>query len=365
LKASDHITYMRHALRLAERGLGIVAPNPSVGCLIVAGDGRILGRGWTQRGGRPHAETVALAEAGDAARGATAYVTLEPCAHHGQTPPCADALIAAGIARAVIATPDPDPRVNGRGSARLSAAGIDVAEGVCADDAKALNQGFFTRVTDARPMVALKIAQSADGFVADAQGHSRWITSDLARRHGHYLRATHDAIMVGIRTVLTDDPLLTCRVDGLEDRSPVRVVLDRDLRLPLGSQLVATARLTPVIVFTVQHDGGDKLRDAGVEVVSIAPDPDGLPDIAAVLHELAKRGITRLIAEGGPTVHATLLRRSLADRLHVYRAPLLLGAGARSAIARLETGLEHAPKLRRLAQRDLGPDLLESFAVSG
>src|SRR5438552_18831690 len=217
----DDIRHMRHALRLAARALGSVAPNPAVGCVIVAGDGSIVGRGCTQPGGRPHAETVALAQAGVRARGATAYVTLEPCAHHGQTPPCADALAAAQLVRVVGAAVDPDPRVAGSGFARLESAGVVVTRGVLEAEARALNLGFFRRVMQGRPLVALKIAQSADGYVADAKGNSRWITSEDARRHGHLLRARHDAILVGIGTVLADDPELTCRLPGLEQRSPL------------------------------------------------------------------------------------------------------------------------------------------------
>src|SRR5687768_14810985 len=236
---------MAHALRLAARNLGAVWPNPAVGCVIVAKDGRIAGRGWTARGGRPHAETQALAEARDAARGATAYVTLEPCAHHGQTPPCADALIAGGVARVVAAVRDPDPRVSGGGFAKLAAAGIKLTIGVGEGEARRINAGFFSRVEKGRPLVALKSAESEDGFVA-APG-KRWITADPARRHGHYLRATHDAIMTGIGTVLADDPLLTCRLEGLEERSPIRVVVDSRMRLPLSSQIVQTAKRIPVI----------------------------------------------------------------------------------------------------------------------
>src|SRR5882724_5724649 len=262
----DDIGHMRHALRLAARALGHVAPNPAVGCVIVADDGCIVGRGQTQAGGRPHAETVALSQAGKLARGATAYVTLEPCAHHGQTPPCADALVAAGIARVVGATIDPDARVAGTGFARLESAGVKVTRGVLEAEARALNLGFFRRVTEGRPLVALKIAQSADGYVADAQGNSRWITSEAARRHGHLLRARHDAILVGVGTVLADDPALTCRLPGLEHRSPLRIVLDSHLRMPLTSKLVRTARDHPTIIFTTAPSGGDALAAQGVSI---------------------------------------------------------------------------------------------------
>src|SRR5258705_7039290 len=227
----DDIRHMRHALRLAARALGNAAPNPAVGCVIVAPSGSIVGRGWTQTGGRPHAETVALSQAGALARGATAYVTLEPCSHHGQTPPCADALATAGLARVVGAIIDSDPRVAGSGFARLQSAGVKVARGVLEAEARALNLGFFRRVAEGGPLVALKIAQSADGYVADAQGNSRWITSERARAHGHLLRVRHDAILVGMGTARADDPMLTCRLPGLEGRSPLRVVLETQLQL--------------------------------------------------------------------------------------------------------------------------------------
>ncbi len=230
--------HMRHALTLSERALGSVSPNPAVGCVIVR-DGIVVGRGWTQRGGRPHAEVVALRQAGHAAKGATAYVTLEPCAHIGQTPPCANALIEAGVARVVATVEDPDPRVSGRGFAMLRAAEIAVETDVLRDEAAALNAGFFLRITKKRPLVSLKLAVSADGKIARAPGGDQWITGEEARAFGHLMRARNDAILAGIETVLADDPELTCRVPGLEDRSPLRVVLDSKLRLPMASKLCA------------------------------------------------------------------------------------------------------------------------------
>jgi diaminohydroxyphosphoribosylaminopyrimidine deaminase / 5-amino-6-(5-phosphoribosylamino)uracil reductase len=362
---SDDIRHMRHALRLAERGLGRVAPNPAVGCLIVSRTGILIGRGWTADGGRPHAETIALAQAGAAAKGATAYVTLEPCAHFGRTPPCANALITAGIGRVVAATKDPDPRVNGQGLALLRAAGVAIAENVCEAEARELNAGFILRIREDRPLVALKIAQSADGYVADANGNSRWITSERARRHGHLLRAKHDAILVGIGTALADDPALTCRLPGLEKRSPVRVVLDSRLRLPADSQLARTARETPVVVFTTAIHSGDELACLGVEIERL---PEGLerrPDVAAVLHALAKRGITRLLIEGGPSVHAAFLRAKLVDRVHLYTAPLLIGEGGKPGIASFGVNeLGRAPHLQLKERLALGPDVLESYAFT-
>jgi diaminohydroxyphosphoribosylaminopyrimidine deaminase/5-amino-6-(5-phosphoribosylamino)uracil reductase len=359
----DDIGHMRHALRLASRALGRAAPNPAVGCVIVSREGRVVGRGWTQPGGRPHAETEALAQAGDMAHGATAYVTLEPCAHQGRTPPCADALIAAGIARVVGATADPDIRVNGQGFGRLEAAGVPVTRGPCEAEARTLNAGFFNALQRKRPLVALKIAESADGFVADASGNSRWITSGTARQHGHLLRARHEAILTGIGTALADDPLLTCRLPGLEHRSPVRAVVDTRLRLPASSQLAYTARNHRMIVFTAEERGGEDLAAQGVEIVRVGKDTTGRVDLTAVLSHLA--ALTRVLVEGGPALNASLLNLGAADIVHLYRAPILLGGGSRSALGSLEHGgLGAAPKLRLTAREQLGPDVLESFEVT-
>ena len=347
--------HMRHALTLAERALGTVAPNPAVGCVIVRDD-MVVGRGWTQRGGRPHAEAVALRQAGDAAKGATAYVTLEPCAHLGQTPPCADALIEAGIARVVAAIEDPDPRVSGRGFAMLRESGIAVETDVLRDEAAVSNAGFFSRIVKKRPLVTLKLAVSADGKIARAPGGEQWITGREARRFGHFLRARHDAILAGIETVLADDPELTCRIPGLEDRSPLRVVLDSGLRLPTTSKLVQTAHKVPVVVFTTR-EGGDRLRAAHVDIVRVAPDAQGRPDLGAVLGELASRGATRLLVEGGATVEEAFLVQGLADRLEIFRSPVVAGAGGRPAP---RFPLENYGLSGR---RVLGSDVLESYAV--
>jgi diaminohydroxyphosphoribosylaminopyrimidine deaminase / 5-amino-6-(5-phosphoribosylamino)uracil reductase len=364
VNADDDVRHMRHALRLAERSLGSVAPNPAVGCIIVAADGRIVGRGCTQDGGRPHAETVALEMAGASARGATAYVTLEPCSHHGQTPPCADALVKAGVARVVAAAGDPDPRVNGGGIARLREAGIAVDVGVLGNDAADLNRGFFLRTMVERPLVTLKIAQSLDGRTTAASGESRWITGEESRRYGHLLRARHDAILVGIETALADDPELTCRIPGLEARSPMRVVLDSRLRLNEWSKLAQTARDVPTLVFTSKATGGP-LAACGVEIIQVQRDARGRPEIAAVLQELAKRGVTRLLVEGGASVHASFLDRGFADRLEVFGAPAALGGAGRPAIDALAAlSLDEAPRFRRIRHRSLGADVLESFAAT-
>ena len=357
----DDIRHMRHALSLAARALGRVAPNPAVGCVIVAKDGEIAGRGWTQPGGRPHAEAVALAQAGAAAQGGTAYVTLEPCAHYGQTPPCADALIAAGVARVVAAVVDPDPRVSGAGFAKLETAGIAVAKRLCEAEARRLNAGFFNLQIAHRPLITLKSAQSADGFVAGPRGEPEWITSDAARRHGHLLRARHEVIMVGIGTVLADDPLLTCRLPGLEERSPLRAVLDTHLRLPLTSQLACTARSVPVIVFTAEAHGGEELRALGVEIVRVSTDKDGRLELKPIFEHLACK--TRVLVEGGPTLHAALWQQGLADMVHLYRAPSLVGQGIKTALDSQNPAI--AAKLKLLAREMLGPDVLESFEVTG
>jgi diaminohydroxyphosphoribosylaminopyrimidine deaminase/5-amino-6-(5-phosphoribosylamino)uracil reductase len=354
---------MRHALRLAARAVGRSAPNPAVGCIIVSRSGHIAGRGWTQPGGRPHAETVALAQAGSLARGSTAYVTLEPCAHHGQTPPCADALVTAGIARAVCAVGDPDARVNGRGFARLEAAGVSVVRGVLEAEARALNAGFFHARLLKRPLVALKIAQSADGFVADQNGNSRWITSTIARQHGHLLRAHHEVILTGIGTVLADDPLLTCRLPGLEHRSPLRAVMDTKLRLPPSSQLVKTAQGTRVIVFTAERSGGEHLAARGVDIVRVDQDVHGRASLAGALEHLAPW--TRVLVEGGPTLNAALLNQGVVDLVYLYRAPIVLGEGSRSAVARLDDRrIGAAPPMKLLAREQLGPDVLECYEVT-
>lgn len=361
----DDIRHMRHALALARRALGRVAPNPAVGCVIVAPEsGHILGRGWTGDGGRPHAETVALAQAGAAARGATAYVTLEPCAHHGHTAPCAEALAAAGIARVVAAVEDPDPRVKGQGYARLKETGITVTTNVLANEARRLNEGFFHKVLDARPMVTLKIAQSLDGRTASASGESQWITGEAARRFGHLLRARHDAILVGIETALKDDPELTCRLPGLEKASPVRVVLDTRLRLGEWSKLSQSAKDVPTLVFTTSENEGGRLRVCGVEVVKVAADAGGQPDLEAVLKVLAERGITRLLVEGGAIVHASFLNRGFVDRLEVFTAPIVMGSAGKGAVGALAAlGLDEMPVFVRESRRMLGPDMLESYAA--
>ncbi|WP_288900831.1 bifunctional diaminohydroxyphosphoribosylaminopyrimidine deaminase/5-amino-6-(5-phosphoribosylamino)uracil reductase RibD [uncultured Sneathiella sp.] len=356
--------HMQAALRLAARGLGRVAPNPAVGCVILQ-NGNVIGRGWTQDGGRPHAETMALEMAGPRAEGATVYVTLEPCAHHGKTPPCAEALVAAGVARVVVALRDPDERVNGAGIEILRKAGIEVVEGLLANEASELNAGFITTRLHGRPLVTLKMATSLDGRIATATGDSKWITGVAARRYGHMLRAQNDAIMIGVGTALVDNPDLTCRIDGLEQYSPIRIVADSRLRLPLTSNLVAKAREVPLWIVTVPGNDKDRLQaleDLGAQVIEVPANESGLPDMGLGLEALAKRGITRILVEGGSHLLATLIKDELADRLMWFRAGRIIGGDGIPALESI--GLERiseAPELHLIEERRLGDDLLESY----
>ncbi|MEX1107305.1 MAG: bifunctional diaminohydroxyphosphoribosylaminopyrimidine deaminase/5-amino-6-(5-phosphoribosylamino)uracil reductase RibD [Dongiaceae bacterium] len=355
---------MRAALALARRGLGQVAPNPAVGCIIVASDGRVVGRGWTQQGGRPHAETEALARAGAATRGGTAYVSLEPCAHEGKTPPCASALIEAGVVRVVAAVRDPDPRVAGRGIAALRDAGIDVVEGLLEDEAAELNAGFFLRVNEGRPLVTLKLATSLDGKIATANGDSQWITGEASRARVHLMRAEHDAILIGAGTALADDPALTCRLPGMEARSPTRILVDAARRVPHSAQLFRTARATPTIYATRAGDMAtlQPLEKLGVEILSLPADGPGHVDLAALLQALGARGFTRVMVEGGGGVGAALLLLGLVDRLAWFRAPLLIGGEGIPAIADLALDrLADAPGFERTGVETIGTDLLETY----
>ncbi len=288
---------MRAALSLAERNLGQTWPNPSVGAVVVR-DGTIIAEGWTACGGRPHAETQVLKNTD--AQGAALYVTLEPCAHHGKTPPCTDAIIHSGIARCIIACRDPHPQVNGKGIAQLKKAGIEVIEGICEKEAREINRGFFSVIEKKRPYVALKIATSADGKITTGDPNSRWITGKKGRDYGQFLRSQHDAIATGIGTVLADNPLLTCRLPGLEDKSPVRVVFDRHGRMPKDSQLMKTAHTVPVWIMSQ-------------------------PSIPEALTLLTEKGITRLMVEAGQALSTAFLQSGLVDRIYWFRAPMTIG----------------------------------------
>lgn len=360
----EDLEHLRAALVLARRGLGRVAPNPAVGCVLVR-ERRVVGRGWTQPGGRPHAETEALAAAGPAARGATAYVTLEPCAHQGETPPCSRALIEAGIARCVVPLEDPDPRVAGAGLAALRAAGIEVELGPLAEEAAELNAGFLLRVTAGRPLVTLKLATSLDGRIATHSGESRWITGPQARARAHMLRAEHDAVLIGSGTAVVDNPRLDVRLPGMEERAPLRVVLDSHLRLPLTHDLVARAKEQPTCLVTRRDNDAERLkafRGAGVEIVTVPEDDSGRPSLSAALDALAERSVTRVLVEGGGHVAAGLLREDLVDRIVWFRAPLVIGGDGVPAVAGF--GLEElseAPRFERLSVAIAGDDLVESY----
>ncbi|MGH6835009.1 MAG: bifunctional diaminohydroxyphosphoribosylaminopyrimidine deaminase/5-amino-6-(5-phosphoribosylamino)uracil reductase RibD [Methylocella sp.] len=316
------------ALALGRRGLGLCAPNPAVGALVVK-DGVIVARGWTKPGGRPHAETEALREAGTQARGATLYVTLEPCSHHGRTPPCTDAIIAARIGRVVYAVDDPDPRACGFGAQILADAGIEVTRCLLAEEALRANLGHFLRVTLGRPMVTLKLAVTADSYAAGPAGDPRLvITGAPANGLVHVMRAMHDAVMIGIGTVLADDCLLSVRLPGLEDRTPLRVVLDSDLRLPARAQLAATAAKFPTLAIASEGASEAKaecLREAHIEVAHVRRDAAERVDLHAALNLLAARGLTRILCEGGPRVAAGLIGEGLADEVIILTAPEPLG----------------------------------------
>ncbi len=360
---------MGAALALAHRGLGRVWPNPAVGCVLVAPGGDVVGRGWTQPGGRPHAETEALARAGDAARGATAYVSLEPCSHTGKTGPCADALIRAGVARVVIATEDPDPRVAGQGIEKLRKAGITVTIGVGRTDAERLNAGFFRRVTDNRPLVMAKFATTLDGKVGTHRGESKWITGEAARGWGHALRATHDALITGASTVRADDPDLTCRLPGMEACSPVRIVMDSRLNMPLTSRIVASARDITTWVVTCEGAPRERrhaLSDLGIEVIEVAPDDGGRPEVMATLGELARRGITRAMVEGGPHIMATFMRAGVVDRIAWFRAAGVMGGDGLPALHAFGVDrLADMPRYVRVRTIPCTPDILELYERAG
>jgi diaminohydroxyphosphoribosylaminopyrimidine deaminase / 5-amino-6-(5-phosphoribosylamino)uracil reductase len=358
--------HMAHALRLGARGLGNVWPNPAVGCVIVK-DNQIVGRGWTQPGGRPHAETRALLQAGDAAKGATAYVTLEPCAHHGHTSPCAEALIAAGITRVVTALTDPDSRVAGRGHAMLRAAGISITENIMAPEAAYLNAGFLKRVTQNLPFVTLKLACTLDGRIATASGESRWITGPEARRHTHLLRLTHDAVMIGSGTARADDPDLTVRDMGAQTQ-PTRIVLDSRLTHAPHSRLGQSARQIPVIMVHT-HAAPAPARAAwattGATLIETDATPQGQINPKAALHALAQTGLTRILCEGGGQLAASLIAADLVDDLATYHAGALIGADGRAALA--DMGLAHlkdAPRPTLRQARTLGADHLSLWSFS-
>jgi diaminohydroxyphosphoribosylaminopyrimidine deaminase/5-amino-6-(5-phosphoribosylamino)uracil reductase len=361
-KALDR-RFMQLALTLGRRGLGRTAPNPAVGAVIVK-DGIIVGRGWTQPGGRPHAEPEALTQTGEAARGATLYVTLEPCSHHGKSPPCADAIIAAGIARVVSAIEDPNPQVAGQGHARLRAAGIVVDVGTCAEEAARDHAGHFRRVRDGRPHVILKLAVSPDEKIGAVGGKPVTITGNAARARVHLLRAQCDAVMIGIGTARADDPLLTCRLPGMAKRSPVRVVLDRALRLSGSGKLVHSAREVPLWVMTsdtAEAPAAAKLGAAGAQMIRVKTSENGL-DLPDILRALSDKGITRLMVEGGAQVAASVVKAGLVDEVWLLRGPNEIGVDGVSALGALPLGaITQSPSFRVRANENLDHDTLTIY----
>lgn len=357
--------HMAQALTLGRRGLGRTWPNPAVGAVIVA-DGRTVGRGWTQPGGRPHAEVMALRQAGKAARGATAYVTLEPCSHHGKSPPCADALVEAGVARVVVAVQDPNPAVNGGGLARLREAGIAVETGVMAAEAQEAHAGFFSAQTRGRPWLTLKLASSFDGRIATASGESRWITGPQARRVVHLARLTHDAVLVGGGTARADDPDLRVREMGVSHQ-PVRVVASRHLNLPEKMRLLDGASVEEPVWLVHGAEAGDvpdaeRFARAGVRLLASDVGAGGQLDPVALLETLGTVGLTRLFCEGGGAFAASLLSADLVDELIGFTAGLALGAEGWPSLGAMGLGtLAEAPRFRLVESRAVGGDVLHRW----
>jgi diaminohydroxyphosphoribosylaminopyrimidine deaminase/5-amino-6-(5-phosphoribosylamino)uracil reductase len=356
---------MALALALGRRGLGQTAPNPAVGAVLVHSDDNVIvGRGWTQPGGRPHAETEAITRAGSGARGTTLYVTLEPCSHHGKTPPCADTIIAAGIRRVVSAIEDPNPEVAGKGHAMLRAAGISVAVGIGAEEATRAHAGHISRMRSGRPHVTLKLAISADEKVALAGRRPVTITGEAARDRVHLMRAESDAIMIGIGTARADDPQLNCRLPGMAKRSPVRVILDTRLRLPPTSAVVATAGAVPTWVIAgkeAPRAAATALRDAGVKVFECKIHDDRL-DLADVMTLLGSQGVTRLLVEAGPTLTAALIDADLLDEVALFRSRRVIGGDGIPAIEDLPlSALTGSPRLRSRGIELIGDDAIETF----
>ncbi len=356
--APEDTHYMQQALRLAEQGLGVTAPNPSVGCVIVK-NGQVIAAARTANGGRPHAEKEALAQVGREAMGATVYVTLEPCNVEGQSGKCTDALIKARVGRVVIAAEDPYLEERGAGIKELQAAGIVVDVGVCADEARYLNQGFFLTVEEKRPLVTLKLATTLDGRIAISSGKSKWITGETARQFGHVLRYQHDAIMVGVGTMLADDPSLTCRITGLRAYTPMRIILDSSLKVPEKCRAIKTAKTTPTFIYTTRDVHEDSKKPA--KVVSIKPDASNHVDLKAVLADLVDKGVTRLLLEGGSTLAASFLKQDLIDRIVWIHAPKVIGGGGMEAISKVNTkfekaALHHLWLFQQYEERKLGED---------
>lgn len=355
--------WMQEALSLAALGAGRTSPNPMVGAIVVDAEGEPAGRGWHERAGAPHAEVMALREAGERARGGTLYLTLEPCAHQGRTPPCAPAVAEAGISRVVAAVEDPDPRVAGNGFEILKAAGISVEVGLLADRAVRMNEAFFVSIRESRPFVTLKMAMSLDGRIATRGGQSRWITGEASRAWAHEFRDRVDAILVGVETVLKDDPLLTARPEGREGKPLIRIVLDSRLRTPREARTLPPDRGIATIIAAVEGSDPEKAREltgAGAEVVMLGPGPNGRVALGALLNLLAGREVRHLLVEGGGRVHAAFLDEGLADRVMAFIAPMIIGdSQAPGAVSGGELhSLEDAPKISHMTHELIGGDIL-------
>ena len=362
--ASD-IRYMQRALAVAEGGIGFVSPNPVVGCVIVK-DGRIVGEGYHERYGGPHAEANALRVAGSEARGATLYVTLEPCCHTGKTPPCVDAVLQAGVGRVVMAVRDPNPKVAGGGLARLRAAGIDVTLGICEAEARRLNEAFLHYIQTQRPFVTLKCAVTLDGKIATRTGASRWITGEAAREQVHRMRHAADALLVGSGTALQDDPLLTTRLPNGGGVNPLRIVVDSMLRLSLSSQLATVRPDCRTLVATSERAPVEKQRQLekqGVEILRLSSYADGRVDIEALLAVLGTRGVADLLVEGGTTLNATLLQRRLVDKVVVFIAPKIIGGDGIHVVAAFGVDtMADALQLYGMTSQSVGEDvMLEAY----
>ncbi len=359
-----HAWHMDQAIRVSRRALGDTAENPPVGCVIVK-DGRVIGTGHTCCGGRPHAETQALAMAGEAARGADVYVTLEPCAHHGRTPPCAEALAEAGVARVFVAVEDPDARVAGRGLEILREAGIEVHTGLLAEKAREVLAGYLMRKQEGRPRVTLKLAVSRDGFIAATPGAPTAITGAPARHWAHLMRAQSDAILVGVDTVIADDPMLTCRLPGLERRSPVRVVLDSRLRIPKGAALLHTPDAAPTWIATTMA-GRERARQIVAEcphvrILALPHDAKGRVDLPALLKRLAEEGISNLLVEGGAQVARSFVEQELVDAVALFEAPEKELGGGVPALAGLPLSRLMEAPFALAEEMPLGSDILRLY----
>ncbi len=358
-KMTDDQKWMRLALRLAKRGSGKTSPNPMVGAVIVK-DGRLIGRGYHRKFGGPHAEVFALREAGRNAHRATMYVTLEPCSHYGKTPPCADRIIEAGLRRVVVATPDPNPLVNGEGIRKLRKAGIEVTVGVESEKAEKLNEAFFKFMRSGLPFVTLKIAQTLDGKIATPGGDSRWISGEASRRLVHRWRSQMDAVLVGIGTVLKDDPELTVRL--VKGRNPKRIVLDPNLDIPLQSKLVRDAKSQTILVAAKKNTRKiDILREMGVFVLSTELATQGEFDLNGVLKSLTDFQIISILVEGGSGVFSSFLRQRAFDRLAIFQAPKILGAGLGPFDSIVTQKMSEALPLKNSKWRRVGEDWLFEF----